>query len=90
MNSPSNLSSHPKKHSHADIGEIPGEIASEIADVLKSHAKGFETEMRAHYSEATRFVRENPVVSAIGALALGYLIGRIAAPSRVVYIEKSK
>ena len=65
-------------------------MTSEIADVLKSHAKDFETEMRGHYSDATRFVRENPVVSAIGALALGYLIGRIASPSRIVYVEKSK
>lgn len=76
--------SHTKKPPTPDVGPIPGDFV----DMIKSHTENFEAEMKNYIDSTTEFVRKNPLTSAVAALALGYIIGRIASRPRVIIREK--
>lgn len=61
-----------------------GEAIEELAKATRAKLSSFEDDMEV----ARDFIRKNPLVSVLGALALGFLASRMFRKSRVVYLEK--
>lgn len=61
-----------------------GEAIDELAQATRAQLSSFEDDMET----ARTFIRKNPLLSVLGALALGFMASRMFRKSRVVYLEK--
>ncbi len=61
-----------------------GEAIDELAAATRAQLSNFEDDMEV----ARGFIRKNPLLSVLGALALGFMASRMFRKSRVVYLEK--
>jgi len=58
------------------------EVAADLLEVARGRAADLEDDLRAQHAKLTRFIRENPLVSVLGALAIGYLVARVTRRDR--------
>jgi len=52
-------------------------IETPIEDVIIEKAKELEGEMKKSLDRTSDFVKDNPLVSLLGAFALGYLVAKL-------------
>ncbi len=62
------------------------ETIEDLGERTREQLSAFEAEFR----QARAFVKRNPVASVLGALALGWVLGRLFRRERVVYVERSE
>lgn len=62
------------------------ETIANLGDIARGQLSDFEDEFR----RVRKFVEKNPVVAVAGALAIGWVLGRLFRKERVVYVERSE
>lgn len=64
---------------HATIGDGPTGEIDDRREQLEAAIERARIEMERYTNVASDFIRERPVASIVGALAVGWLIGKLAS-----------
>ena len=64
------------------------EIAKDLNEIVRDNTVNLDKDLRSRHQDLTNFVRENPTVSILGAVALGFLLSRLTKKERVIYMER--
>lgn len=79
-----------KKAPGEELKEQLGEFLQQAGSRARETADDFEDEFRRQKKVVTKFIKDNPLLSVLGALALGYIAAKILNRGKTIYVEKDK